>query len=337
MKKITKIFSIFALLFVLVFALTSCGENKKSDENTFEVCQCENIKTDGLCEHVEEVNGKKVICNKTEEEHSDEFKDDNADTICDDCGNIEENHTKHQFIDCICKFCGVESAKHDEKITEFIFTSEHVNNLLASQYDKAEKEYKAVDYLGLFNAKTGTLYLEGALVPEYELDEEGKPTNVKIKYQLIEKDGGLPALNIDGKGFFGPYFAGWYGDAELRDGGSRLVTFDDLTRDEDHIVYGYYINFVQAILVALVCIVIVFSMLALLWGLVSLLRFFVPKQKEQPKAVEAVKPASAPVKKAISLEDIKDEEMMAAALVATIDYHEETQEDVRVVSIKEIK
>ena len=42
-------------------------------------------------------------------------------------------------------------------------------------------------------------------------------------------------------------------------------------------------------------------------------------------------------KKAISLADIKDEEMMAAALVATIDYHEETKEDVRVVSIKEIK
>ena len=335
MKKITKIFSIFALLFVLVFALTSCGENKKSDENIFEVCQCENIKTDGLCEHVEEVEGKKVICNKTEAEHSHEFKDDDSDTLCDDCGEIEKNHP-HKFTDS-CKFCGVESTKHDEKITEFIFTSKHVNNLLASQYDKAGKEYKTVDYLGLFNPKTGVLYLEGALVPEYEVDAEGNATSVKIKYQLIEKKGGLPALNIDGKGFFGPYFAGWYGDIELRDGGSRLVTFDDLTRDDDHIVYGYYIDFVQAILVALVCIVIVFSMLALLWGLVSLLRFFVPKQKEQPKAVAAVKPASAPVKKAISLEDIKDEEMMAAALVATIDYHEETQEDVRVVSIKEIK
>ncbi len=335
MKKITKIFSIFALLFALVFALTSCGENKKSDENTFEVCQCENIKTDGLCEHVEDVNGNKVICNKNEEEHSDEFKDDDSDTICDDCGKIQENHTNHKFIDSVCKFCGVASDKHDEKITEFIFTSEHVNNLLASQYDKAGKEYDPDDYLGLFNPKTGTLYLEGALVPEYEVDEEGKET--KIKYQLIKKDGGLPALNKEGKGFFGPYFAGWYGNTELRDGGSRLVTFSDLEADKDHIVYGYYIDFVQAILVALVCIVIVFSMLALLWGLVSLLRFFVPKQKEQAKTVEAPKAAPTPVKKAISLEDIKDEEMMAAALVATIDYHEETQEDVRVVSIKEIK
>ena len=333
MKKITKIFSIFALLFALVFALTSCGENKNSNENIFEVCQCENIKIDGSCDHAEEVEGKKVSCDKTEAEHSDEFEDKDSDTICDKCGKIEKDHT-HKFID-ICKFCGVASDKHDEKITEFIFTSEHVNNLLASQYDKAGKEYDPDEYLGLFNPKTGTLYLEGALVPEYELDEEGKET--KIKYQLIEKDGGLPALNKVDKGFFGPYFAGWYGDTELRDGGSRLVTFTDLEADDDHIVYGYYINFVQAILVALVCIVIVFSMLALLWGLVSLLRFFVPKQKEQAKSVEAVKPAPTPVKKAISLEDIKDEEMMAAALVATIDYHEETQEDVRVVSIKEIK
>mgnify|MGYP003291215999 CR=1 FL=1 len=37
------------------------------------------------------------------------------------------------------------------------------------------------------------------------------------------------------------------------------------------------------------------------------------------------------------IKDIKDEEMMAAALVATIDYHNETKKDVRVVSIKEIK
>ena len=41
--------------------------------------------------------------------------------------------------------------------------------------------------------------------------------------------------------------------------------------------------------------------------------------------------------KALTMEDIKDDDMMAAALVATIDYHEETGENVRVVSIKEIK
>ena len=96
-------------------------------------------------------------------------------------------------------------------------------------------------------------------------------------------------------------------------------------------------DIVEALLVALVCIIIVFGMLALLWGLVTLLKFVAPKQKEQAKPVEVAAVKSAPVKKAISLEDIKDEEMMAAALVATIDYHEETKEDVRVVSIKEIK
>ena len=39
----------------------------------------------------------------------------------------------------------------------------------------------------------------------------------------------------------------------------------------------------------------------------------------------------------IKLEDITDEDMMAAVLVATIDYHEETQQDVKVVSVREIK
>jgi hypothetical protein len=38
----------------------------------------------------------------------------------------------------------------------------------------------------------------------------------------------------------------------------------------------------------------------------------------------------------LKLEDIKDDDMMAAALVATIDYYEETKQDVRVVSIKQI-
>ena len=92
------------------------------------------------------------------------------------------------------------------------------------------------------------------------------------------------------------------------------------------------INFGSACLIALVCIIIVFAMLALLWGIVALLKF-IPAKKEK------VKEEQAPVKNAepkLRLEDIKDEDMMVAALVATIDYHEETKKDVRVVSIKEL-
>ena len=46
--------------------------------------------------------------------------------------------------------------------------------------------------------------------------------------------------------------------------------------------------------------------------------------------------AAAPQKK-FSVEDIKDEDMMVAALVATADFIEETKKtDVRVVSVKQI-
>ena len=40
---------------------------------------------------------------------------------------------------------------------------------------------------------------------------------------------------------------------------------------------------------------------------------------------------------AVSIDDIKDDDMMAAALVATIDYHNEVKQDVRVKTIKEVK
>lgn len=42
------------------------------------------------------------------------------------------------------------------------------------------------------------------------------------------------------------------------------------------------------------------------------------------------------VKKQVSIEDITDEDMMVAALIASIEYQEETQTDIRLVSIKQI-
>lgn len=220
----------------------------------------------------------------------------------------------------------IDPNKFEVKVNSVV-SSEVINTVKLAEWiaegNKAE-EFEKVTYLGLFDSQNGKLYLEGAQI------------NVGT-YVLVEKGNGLPALDKDGKGIFGPYFAGWYGEVGLRNDGARLVTFTEFSADADHIVYAYYIDFVQAILVAVVCVLIVFSMLLLLWGLVSLLKFVAPKQKEQPKpAVASAAPAQAP-RQAISLADIKDEDMMAAALVATIDYHEETQEDVRVVSIKEIK
>ena len=66
--------------------------------------------------------------------------------------------------------------------------------------------------------------------------------------------------------------------------------------------------------------------------LATLLKFVAPKEKPVQQQASATK-----AEKALTMEDIKDDDMMAAALVATIDYHEETGENVRVVSIKEIK
>lgn len=257
---------------------------------------------------------------------------------------------------CGEKQSDVTTVKISNEISGFDSTTNSVvlnQDVLAKINGENHKEDNI--YLGLFDNVTGRLYLEGATVNKYVfkydddnklvVDEQGTPqyytddngNKIEAEYVVVVKGKGLPTLDKDGKSIFGPYFAGWYGEEGLRNDGARLATFTEFANDTDHVVYAYYIDFVQACLVAVVCVFIVFSMLLLLWGLVSLLRFVAPKQKEQPKPVAApATPAAAP-RQAISLADIKDEEMMAAALVATIDYHEETQEDVRVVSIKEIK
>ena len=110
------------------------------------------------------------------------------------------------------------------------------------------------------------------------------------------------------------------------------MMFLALVQLDDSMSYGERVA--QCLIIAAICIAIVFLMLMLLWGIVALFKFL-PKNKEKPALVEENKAASAP-KEYISVEDIKDEDMMVAALVATIDYHDEVKEDVRVVSIKEI-
>ena len=54
-------------------------------------------------------------------------------------------------------------------------------------------------------------------------------------------------------------------------------------------------------------------------------------KKVQPKQVKAAPVAEAPKKV-----EIVDEDMMVAALIATIDYKEETKQDVKLKSIKRI-
>ena len=93
------------------------------------------------------------------------------------------------------------------------------------------------------------------------------------------------------------------------------------------------ISFVEGLLFSLVAILIVFVVLVLIILCVTLLSKI--KFKEQAKA-SAVVPVAQNAKK-LTIDDIKDEDMMVAALVATAEFVEEVGEkDARLVSIKQI-
>ena len=95
------------------------------------------------------------------------------------------------------------------------------------------------------------------------------------------------------------------------------------------------VSFIDSLSITAICVLIVFSMLILLALVVASFQLFNKKAPVQ-EVVEDVAPVQYAQPSSLKLEDIKDEDMMVAALVATIDYHEETKEDVRVVSIKQI-
>lgn len=99
----------------------------------------------------------------------------------------------------------------------------------------------------------------------------------------------------------------------------------------------YEWGFFEALLVSLVAIAFVFLILFVIILCVSLMqKLFFGKVKEE-KASKPVKvPAAKPVAKEVKNVEIKDEDMMVAALIATIDYANETKKDVRLVSIKQI-
>ena len=170
-------------------------------------------------------------------------------------------------------------------------------------------------------SKTGTLYLVGAVIPEGTY-EPVYVTDASGNYSL-------PAHGHQRDRY---YFAGWYKTAEFVNG-QRVTTVN--TVDSDKIVYAKYITLADAGIVAGVCIAIVFLMLILLCLIVSAFKYL-PKKEEKKETVAKPQPVVSAPQKAFTMEDIKDEDMMVAALVATIDYHNETKEDVRVVSVKQI-
>ena len=94
------------------------------------------------------------------------------------------------------------------------------------------------------------------------------------------------------------------------------------------------IKFGEGLLFSIFAIIIVFVVLALLVVLINLLSTI--KFKEEKKE-EVTAPVVSEAKKKFTIDDIKDEDMMVAALVATADFIEETKKtDARVVSIKQI-
>lgn len=118
-----------------------------------------------------------------------------------------------------------------------------------------------------------------------------------------------PTMEINGLKYSGVYNAS----------GDRLAV-----NDSSSVVYVRMVSMVDALLMSIVCILIVFSVLVLLWGVVSLFKFFKNKDSAAFKETNV---------------NIEDEDMMIATLIATIDYREELSKsvDIKVRSVKEIK
>lgn len=88
-----------------------------------------------------------------------------------------------------------------------------------------------------------------------------------------------------------------------------------------------YITFAEAVSISIFSIIIVFLILLLISIVIQSLKRIQIKEK---------KPVIQEVQKKLRIEDIKNEDMMVAALIASIDYQSITKGDVKVVSIKEI-
>lgn len=92
---------------------------------------------------------------------------------------------------------------------------------------------------------------------------------------------------------------------------------------------------------AVVSIVLVFVVLLIIIGITYLIfkmlgLFEMKKELDQAKAEKTATPISNNEGSAVKFDE-NDEDMVAAVLVATIDYQNEIKKDVKLVSIKEIK
>lgn len=95
------------------------------------------------------------------------------------------------------------------------------------------------------------------------------------------------------------------------------------------------ISFFDGLSVTAICVLIVFAMLILLALAVALFQFIKGGDNKVEEVAAPVVSTPQP-RPSLKLEDIKDDDMMAAVLVATIDYANEIKEDVHLVSVREL-
>lgn len=85
----------------------------------------------------------------------------------------------------------------------------------------------------------------------------------------------------------------------------------------------------DGLFISIFSIIVVFLIILLVSVVIKLFQYFEEKPLIKQEQIET--------KKILRIEDITDEDMMVAALVASIDYQDSIKGDVRVTSIKEIK
>ncbi|PKK98035.1 MAG: hypothetical protein CVV57_09460 [Tenericutes bacterium HGW-Tenericutes-2] len=85
----------------------------------------------------------------------------------------------------------------------------------------------------------------------------------------------------------------------------------------------------EGVFISLFSVMIVFMILGIIAFIIQSLQYIF-KKPEKPEIIKK------PYVKPFELADITDDNMLVAGLVASIDYFEETKENVRILSIKEI-
>ena len=92
--------------------------------------------------------------------------------------------------------------------------------------------------------------------------------------------------------------------------------------------------FLDGLIPALICIIIVFVILIFIYLIFALLNKI--KALDVKKEEVTSTPSLQEKHKKITLEAIQDEDMMVAVLIASIDYQQEINKDVRLIQVKRI-